>query len=243
MYRPAHVSQSLEKTFNPKKATRVSFADDSRIVAFVKSKPRKVTPEVVRSPTLMSAPLSAIPPPDTNALRFTTSIAALPLEQHQSSLQSIEAGDSDNPSDHSEDEINTMMIPKPTGEVGRPGRGGYNLQEALDWDVDLLRKLKVRSTQSTMSIRLCHDSRNMFINWLINILIHENLSRNKVLSVFILFGRWYALSSPCVILNAKERQAMNQFPIVENYVHAWPVLDLIRMRLKYTSSRHKQQNK
>lgn len=29
------------------------------------------------------------------------------------------------------------LIPKPQGEAGRPGRGGYNLQEALGWsDVD-----------------------------------------------------------------------------------------------------------
>jgi hypothetical protein len=39
-----------------------------------------------------------------------------------------------------DDEAN--IIPKPTGEAGRPGRGGYNLEEALDWDKALYRRLK-----------------------------------------------------------------------------------------------------
>jgi hypothetical protein len=35
------------------------------------------------------------------------------------------------------------LIPKPQGEAGRPGRGGYNLQETLGWsDIDY-KKLKV----------------------------------------------------------------------------------------------------
>jgi len=40
-------------------------------------------------------------------------------------------------------EIDTTLIPKPPGEVGRPGRGRYNLQVALGWKVDLLWCFKV----------------------------------------------------------------------------------------------------
>jgi hypothetical protein len=36
-----------------------------------------------------------------------------------------------------------QQIPKPPGEVGRPGRGGYNLDDTLNWDSESLRKLKV----------------------------------------------------------------------------------------------------
>lgn len=35
------------------------------------------------------------------------------------------------------------LIPKPHGEAGRPGRGGYNLQEALGWPNVDYSKLKV----------------------------------------------------------------------------------------------------
>ncbi len=34
-------------------------------------------------------------------------------------------------------------LPKPEGEVGRPGRGGYNLQKALKWDSTTFDKVKV----------------------------------------------------------------------------------------------------
>lgn len=36
-----------------------------------------------------------------------------------------------------------QLIPKPTGEPGRPGRGGYNLKKALGWKADAFAKLQV----------------------------------------------------------------------------------------------------
>jgi hypothetical protein len=39
-------------------------------------------------------------------------------------------------------------IPKPEGEVGRPGRGGYSLETALSWDAERFKKLKVRMRSS-----------------------------------------------------------------------------------------------
>lgn len=35
------------------------------------------------------------------------------------------------------------LIPKPPGEVGRPGRGGYNLKDILDWKENDYRRCKV----------------------------------------------------------------------------------------------------
>jgi len=35
------------------------------------------------------------------------------------------------------------LIPKPEGEAGRPGRGGYNLEEALKWEHKKYLKVKV----------------------------------------------------------------------------------------------------
>lgn len=34
-------------------------------------------------------------------------------------------------------------IPKPAGEAGRPGRGGYNLQAQLNWSVSEFERVKV----------------------------------------------------------------------------------------------------
>jgi hypothetical protein len=36
-----------------------------------------------------------------------------------------------------------QLIPKPDGEAGRPGRGGYNLEEALGWEHKKYRRIKV----------------------------------------------------------------------------------------------------
>ena len=38
-------------------------------------------------------------------------------------------------------------IPKPIGEVGRPGRGGYNLEEQLGWGEEGFKALKVNLYQ------------------------------------------------------------------------------------------------
>lgn len=50
----------------------------------------------------------------------------------ESSLTSLESG--------------TIKIPKPEGEAGRPGRGGYNLKAQLAWNPAMFSKLKVQST-------------------------------------------------------------------------------------------------
>jgi len=55
--------------------------------------------------------------------------------------------DSESPSDSSSDSDGDIdgvqLIPKPTGEAGRPGRGGYNVEESLGWPPKEYRQLKV----------------------------------------------------------------------------------------------------
>jgi len=41
------------------------------------------------------------------------------------------------------------LIPKPIGEAGRPNRGGYNLQQELDWSLEDFNKFKVLSPELT----------------------------------------------------------------------------------------------
>ena len=44
-------------------------------------------------------------------------------------------------------ESSSNKIPKPDGEAGRPGRGGYNLEVQLAWDKAVILNLKVSSSQ------------------------------------------------------------------------------------------------
>jgi hypothetical protein len=54
-----------------------------------------------------------------------------------------ESSASSSSSDSESDDSDDGKIPKPTGEPGRPGRGGYNLEEALNWNPNTFKKLKV----------------------------------------------------------------------------------------------------
>jgi hypothetical protein len=48
----------------------------------------------------------------------------------------------------SSDESDDGTIPKPLGEAGRPGRGGYTLEIALEWNPKAFKKLRVRQLQN-----------------------------------------------------------------------------------------------
>ena len=48
-----------------------------------------------------------------------------------------------------------MKIAKPAGEVGRPGRGGYSLEQVLDWTPRRMSEFKVRGLQSARYTILC----------------------------------------------------------------------------------------
>jgi hypothetical protein len=55
--------------------------------------------------------------------------------------------DSGSDSDHSDSASSASsenhLVPKPDGEAGRPGRGGYNLEEALGWEHKKYSRIKV----------------------------------------------------------------------------------------------------
>jgi hypothetical protein len=42
----------------------------------------------------------------------------------------------------------SAKLPRPPGEVGRPGRGGFNLKTSLEWPVGRFQRAQVR-------VRLC----------------------------------------------------------------------------------------
>ena len=58
------------------------------------------------------------------------------------------ASESDSPNNESDYEMRSL-IPKPLGEPGRPGSGGYNLEESLGWTKNKYEALLVSSTNPT----------------------------------------------------------------------------------------------
>jgi hypothetical protein len=57
-----------------------------------------------------------------------------------------------------------FKIPKPPGEAGRPGSGGYNLKEQLGLPSRYHDELKVRTSLSVLYFYLSHMSSVLFIN-------------------------------------------------------------------------------
>ncbi|KAG2739034.1 hypothetical protein P692DRAFT_20882132 [Suillus brevipes Sb2] len=103
-------------------------------------------------------------------------------------------------------------IPKPPGEPGCPGRGGYTLREALDWSPKAYTKFK-------------HLKNSM------HHLIEEHLDTTKCASS----------QSPSLLQIVRDK-AIDAFPDLDNYSEFWPVNDMIMMRLKYTSGRARQKD-
>lgn len=100
--------------------------------------------------TLKSLPTRTI---TFDVLRSTTP-AGNPTPEHVASTPTTELGsivgsdsDSINSSEsetESQDGADTK-IAKPAGEVGRPGQGGYSLEQVLDWTPRRMSEFKVRS--------------------------------------------------------------------------------------------------
>lgn len=67
-------------------------------------------------------------------------------QQTQEPIDSSAEGDEDENEEDEEDDNPEGRITKPAGEVGRPGRGGYNLQNKLNWPVTDFERVKARLT-------------------------------------------------------------------------------------------------
>ncbi|OCB91481.1 hypothetical protein A7U60_g1256 [Sanghuangporus baumii] len=103
----------------------------------------------------------------------------------------------------------SSLILKPPGEVGRPQRGGYNLQRTLQdygWD-----------EKSFLS------KRNF---------VHSLIDKHLEVNRSITFQDKRSIQK--VIKLAKD-----QFPEFGAFKDAWPVLDMCKMHLRYTSGRER----
>ena len=110
--------------------------------------PRAVTPELLRPRMQTPQPLSSRAKTPQASSKEKAKSVSFPEDNTDSDDNQ---GYSPAPSDLStlsELSITESVgkIPKPPGEVGRPGRGGYTLVDKLNWDVDKLKQLKVNTT-------------------------------------------------------------------------------------------------
>ncbi|KAI0667813.1 hypothetical protein C8Q78DRAFT_1081699 [Trametes maxima] len=109
------------------------------------------------------------------------------------------------PEDEENDDV--MKIPKPAGEVGRPNRGGYKLEDALQWSAARMRTFKA----------------------VINQLVDKHLDATLSLA-----GQSESR------MRLVRSEAVERLPALEVYEQEWPVVDAVKQRLKYTSSKARQ---
>jgi hypothetical protein len=80
-------------------------------------------------------------------MRHSATQSPSPNRSEISDLSSLSSDEDERgmgqPAGSAEDEVEDEPIPKPQGEAGRPGRGGYNLEAALAWDQLDYQKFKV----------------------------------------------------------------------------------------------------
>ena len=115
--------------------------------ALIKPPPLLGTEEFPRVARPGRAPSHCLNPPYRRPARYITRFATLTghdgfsgpsgeldLTPSPSSPAAVTDGNGDD---------SALQIPKPCGEVGRPGRGGYNLEETLAWSPDVYEQFKV----------------------------------------------------------------------------------------------------
>ncbi|KAL5499160.1 hypothetical protein ACEPAH_1678 [Sanghuangporus vaninii] len=130
-----------------------------------------------------------------------------PSDEYESSDESSDEYES---SDGYESSASSSLIRKPPGEVGRPGRGGYNLQAVLrsyGW-----------STKS-------FEKKRKYIFKLIDKHLDTGLS--------FIYQDDEAVQT---VVDA----ATKHFPQFKDFKNAWPILDFCKMCLKYTASRSRR---
>ncbi|KAG2102306.1 hypothetical protein BD769DRAFT_1390137 [Suillus cothurnatus] len=157
--------------------------------------------------------------PYSRKVAFTRSHSRTPK-----SLDSASSSDSLSDSDSATSSMNLSedsKIPKPAGEPGRPGRGGYTLREALDWNPKTYTKFKKymqKLIENHLDTTKCASAQSAAL---------LKVVCNKVTAAISL-----GFANDLIVY-----QALDEFPDLENYSNSWPASDMIMTRLKYTSGR------
>ncbi|KIM61351.1 hypothetical protein SCLCIDRAFT_1181808 [Scleroderma citrinum Foug A] len=128
------LSSQTEMCYQPKNPVAVSAKEEMAI---------SYLPIAAPTPSGAMVKMQCVTTPRTTNLRATTPRAASPITKPLRKSVAIdedggERSDSPSPSESSLSSLDggeesSTKIPKPSGEVGRPGRGGYNLEEQMGW--------------------------------------------------------------------------------------------------------------
>lgn len=116
--------------------------NDPSIPASLSSRLKRVSDRINPSPTLALSLLAA-----SEQRQFNAPCQSSSLRDNKES-NSNDNGEEERDGEGYEDTFDNSdaKIPKPSGEVGRPGRGGYNLQAQLNWSASDFDRVKVRCT-------------------------------------------------------------------------------------------------
>ena len=144
------LSSQMEICYQPKTPVRVSAMEEIVILQL----PIAVLPTTnTRSTTKMvcmstpgtssraATPRKVIPATKLSEKGAETSVTI--IESHRERSNSPSSMESSLLSLDKEEESDRKRIPKPSGKVGRPGRGGYNWEDQLGWGKDGCKELKV----------------------------------------------------------------------------------------------------
>lgn len=189
-------------------------------------KPRRRSAIRERSETPDSLHLSALrrfATPETIQHNATQGRAPTPKSVSFAEEMDVDSTDSqseDEEDEESEGEI-VKLIPKPKGEAGRPGSGGYSLQEVLAWSEKTYETVVV-------STRFGHASRNLLIE-LYKDFVHEKAKKKR-----LDLSKSYSKQDKKLVKEICE-EVRKEYRILDDYKNYWPVHDMLKLHLKYTS--------
>ncbi|KAI6159408.1 hypothetical protein EDD17DRAFT_1762461 [Pisolithus thermaeus] len=140
------LSSQSEMYYLPKACVRVSAMEEMALLHLpmaISTTNAESHMSIARTSSRTTAPREEMPvlKPRGNVARKSVTI----IEDHgesSSSPLSSESSLSSWDEDDSNGNRNRKKIPKPNGEVGRPGWGGYNLEDQLGWGKDSFKKLQ-----------------------------------------------------------------------------------------------------
>ncbi|KAI6104785.1 hypothetical protein EDD16DRAFT_1524629 [Pisolithus croceorrhizus] len=141
------LSSQSEMYYLPKACVRVSAMEEMALLHLpmaISTTNAESHMSIARTSSRTTAPREEMPvlKPRGNVARKSVTI----IEDHgesSSSPLSSESSLSSWDEDDSNGNRNRKKIPKPNGEVGRPGWGGYNLEDQLGWGKDSFKNCRV----------------------------------------------------------------------------------------------------
>ena len=136
-----------------------------------------------------------------------------------------------------------QLVPKPSGEVARIGRGGYKLKDVLErqhgWEYGLYDKIRVQAFRSYASVTYA-IFRKGYACWLPNTWTHPLAIPLKLRINLILYVRWWDRPLLCRRAVDVVRQVSEEFPILVKFEENWVIHNYLRIFLKNSSQKAKK---